>query len=111
MSASRLLSSHYRYFLRLVRRFEREHIPLLKVSEVAVNTEFLDPRTTVRATFRSKQPFSPAIGIAAFARLTQQFDILLHAEDRTREVAFMGTCQMFIAEPTSGFQQIEASHL
>ncbi|BDA50964.1 hypothetical protein COCOBI_17-1830 [Coccomyxa sp. Obi] len=95
MNASRLLSSHYRSFLRLVWKFEREHIPLLRVSQLAIDTEFLDPRATVRATFRSQQAISPSISSAAFARLTQQFDILLHAEDRTKEA--FGTWQNLLS--------------
>lgn len=109
MSTSRLLSSHYRSFLRLVGKFNREHIPLLRVSELAVDTDNLNPRTTVRATFRSEQAIGPAISSAAFGRLTQQFDILLHAEDRTKEVTPTSTDGLLLAEHRSALHKSEAS--
>ncbi len=92
MSAGRLLPSQYRSFLRLLNTFNREQIPLLRVSNIAVATEYLDPRTSVRATFRSQQSLSPSSGSGLLARLEDQLKILQHAEDHTREARIFRLC-------------------
>lgn len=86
MSARRLLPSQYRSFLRILNTFNREGIPLVTVPSVSVDTDCLDTHAAVRTIFRSQQAISPTSASAALARLKHQLDILLHAEDHTREV-------------------------
>lgn len=93
MSAGRLLQSHYRSFLRLASKFREDQIPLARISRYEVDTPQIDALRSVSLAFRSQQAIKPTAASAALARLNQQFNVLLNAEDDTREV--VGIPEMF----------------
>ena len=89
MSAGQLLRSQYRSFLRILNTFNREGVPLVTLSTISVDSNRLCSHATARAIVRSRQASTPTSANALLARLKHQLDILLHAEDHTREVKIL----------------------